>query len=186
MPNQIDFLYEDPEIPSQKFSLISIVGPEMPQKCSVWGIKVRGACDSMESAKELSRKLNSIDPNYDIYTVETGKFVPLVVDPSKVKAEYANEELDKLMKGYMENKEQAKSAWEKNKNEQIAKAAAEGSSGGQKRTPELIINTIKTLKARLAELDSEKSSLLESLADYEDSFSKLTPEEQETVMPTTN
>ena len=36
----IDYLFEDPEITNQKYALVSIVGPHMPQKCDVWGLKV--------------------------------------------------------------------------------------------------------------------------------------------------
>ena len=47
----IDYLFEDPEIQNQKFALISIVGPNMKQKCDVWGLKIRGVSDTLEKAK---------------------------------------------------------------------------------------------------------------------------------------
>ena len=80
----IDFLFEDPEIPSQKYALISIVGPHMKQKCNVWGLKIRGVADTIDAAKNLCKRLLRIDNNYDIYTVEVGKFFPLNVDPLQI------------------------------------------------------------------------------------------------------
>ena len=70
----IDYLFEDPEITNQKYALVSIVGPHMPQKCDVWGLKVRGTAESLESAKALCKRLLRIDNNYDIYTVEVVNF----------------------------------------------------------------------------------------------------------------
>jgi hypothetical protein len=178
MSKEIDFLYEDPVIPTQQYSLISIVGPHAAQKCAVWGIKVRGCADSLDSAKKLSEKLNKIDPNYDIFTLETGKFAPLVVDPTQIKSEYANEELNNLIKGYMESKEQSKTAWEVRKNEQIAEAAKQGKEGA-KRTPELVFHTLNTLTSRIKAVDEEKKSLLENLAEYESDWEKFTQEERD-------
>lgn len=180
--SEIDYLYEDPEIPHQQYALLTIVGPNAAQKCTVWGVKVRGTCDSLESAKKLSQRLNSIDPNYDIYTVETGKFVPLVVEPDAIPAEYANKELNTLMKSYLENREKSKELWERNKNEQISKAAAGPSS--TRRTPEMVFNTIKTLQGKLVEVRKQEEQLSDSLAEYQDEFDKFTQEERDAVLST--
>ena len=88
----LDYLFEDPPLQSQKFALVTIVGPNMPQKCDVWGVKVRGVAGSIEEAKRLSQKILRIDNNYDIYTVDIGKFFPLVVNPLEINnVEYQNE-----------------------------------------------------------------------------------------------
>ena len=102
----IDYLFEDPEIPSQKYALVSIVGPHMPQKCDVWGLKIRGTTDSVDKAKTLCKRLLRLDNNYDIYTVEVGKFFPLAVEPNEISdIEYQNDQLNTLVKSYLENKE---------------------------------------------------------------------------------
>lgn len=44
MSKTIDYLFEDPPITGQTYALVSIVGPHMPQKCDVWGLKIRGVC----------------------------------------------------------------------------------------------------------------------------------------------
>ena len=90
----IDYLFEDPEIPNQKFALISIVGPHMKQKCDVWGLKIRGVSDTLEKAKTQCQKLLRIDNDYDIYTVEVGKFFPLTVEPNQISdVEYENKHM---------------------------------------------------------------------------------------------
>ena len=66
---EIDYLFEDPEIKTQKFALVSIVGPGLPQKCNVWGLKVRGTAETLEQAKALSQKIMRVDENFDIYTL---------------------------------------------------------------------------------------------------------------------
>ena len=104
----IDYLSEDTPIPSQKYALITIVGPHMRQKCDIWGLKIRGVADSMENAKALAQRLMKRDKDYDIYTVDVGKFFPLNIKPTDVNnIEYQNEQLNQLMKTYMENRELA-------------------------------------------------------------------------------
>lgn len=179
MSTEKDYLYEDPEIPSQKYSLVTIIGPHAKQKCSVWGMKVRGCAQTLEAAKKLSARLNGIDPDYDIYTVETGKFFPLVVDPNApIETEYSNSQLNSLIKGYSEEKEKSDLLWEQNKNSQVSKANKEGKTGGTKRTPELVYNTISTIKGRLTALEQEQRGLIENLEDYENSFEEFTDEER--------
>jgi phosphoribosylformylglycinamidine (FGAM) synthase PurS component len=104
----IDYLSEDPEISGQKFALVSIVGPHMPQKCDVWGLKVRGVADSVAEAKQMTKRLMKFDNMYDIYTVSVGKFFPLNVEPYDVKdVEHNDEKLNELMKSYLKNREDA-------------------------------------------------------------------------------
>jgi predicted nucleic acid-binding Zn-ribbon protein len=123
----IDYLFEDPEIPNQKFALISIVGPHMKQKCDVWGLKIRGVSDTLEKAKTQCQKLLRIDNDYDIYTVEVGKFFPLTVEPNQISdVEYENKQLNTLVKSYLENKESANELWHKRKAEMIQNAIKEG------------------------------------------------------------
>ena len=97
--NSIDYLFEDPPISNQQYALVSIVGPNMPQKCDTWGLKIRGTTDTLEKAKTMCQKILKIDNNYDIYTVEVGKFFPLVVEPHQIQdIEYQNQQLNTLIK----------------------------------------------------------------------------------------
>ena len=50
---EIDYLFEDPPVSGQTYGLVSIVGPNLQQKCNVYGIKIRGVTDSLEKAKTM-------------------------------------------------------------------------------------------------------------------------------------
>jgi hypothetical protein len=127
--NSIDYLFEDPPISNQQYALVSIVGPHMPQKCDTWGLKIRGTTDTLEKAKTMCQKILKIDNNYDIYTVEVGKFFPLVVEPHQIQdIEYQNEQLNTLIKSYLENREIANEQWHSRKNEMVQEAIKEGKS----------------------------------------------------------
>lgn len=120
---QIDYLTEDPEIPSQKYALISIIGPHMPQKCDVWGLKIKGVERDLEKAKQLAERLQKLDNDYDIYIVEVGKFFPLDITSDRLNdVVYQNKELNNLMKSYKENRLQAEDEWLNRKNEMLEKA----------------------------------------------------------------
>ena len=57
----IDYLFEDPPLATQKFALVSIVGPNMPQKCDIWGLKIRGVAGTIdEIAFELVATIETV------------------------------------------------------------------------------------------------------------------------------
>jgi hypothetical protein len=157
----VDFLPEDPVISGQKFALVTIVGPDMPQKCDVWGIKVRGVSDTLEEAASLVKKLMTIDPDFDVYTVEVGKFFPLVVDKTKIKnTQYQNSALNDLLKTYSENKEAANIEWERQKNERVAAATSEGSAERADERAQAEITELEKLVEKLkTDLDLKKQAL---------------------------
>lgn len=178
----IDYLFEDPPIPSQQFALISIIGPHMPQKCSVWGLKVRGVTRSLEEAKTLASNIHSFDNDYDIHTVEVGKFVPLVVDPSQIKENvYANEELNNLNKEYLKANQKANDAWLKRKNEMVKEAISEGKEG-VKPTPIVTYTSMKTVENKKSMLYKEIEELDQRYNEYCITFDTFTKEEQDAAI----
>ena len=168
MSNTIDYLTEDPVIESQKYALISIVGPHMPQKCKVWGIKIRGVSSSLEASKQLAQRLIKIDDVYDIYTVEVGKFVPLDVTPDKVNnIEYQNEQLNNLIKDDLHNRQVANDEWLKRKNEMVQKAISEGQNPEEKpEHPVAVLNKIHDLQQKLKELNEELNTEYNKINEY--------------------
>jgi hypothetical protein len=181
---QIDYLFEDPVLPDQKFAIISIIGPHMPQKCDVWGLKVRGTANSLEKAKMMSQKLMKIDNNYDIFTVEVGKFFPLVVDPLAVgNVEYQNSQLNDLMKSYLENKAAAEEQWHARKNDMVQQAIKEGREqellASKPEHPIAVLQRIKSFEEQMKELEEMLESTKENLQMAQDKFSKYTDEERQ-------
>lgn len=165
--NSIDYLFEDPPIQNQQYALISIVGPHMPQKCDTWGLKIRGTADTLEKAKSMSQKILRIDNNYDIYTVEVGKFFPLNVEPYDVKdIEYQNDQLNTLIKSYLENRENANEEWHNRKNEMVKNAIKEGKSSEKpKEHPISIIQQIHMQKEDIQKAQEKIKELENTLND---------------------
>lgn len=181
MSSQIDYLFEDPEIPSQKFSLVTIVGPDMPQKCDVWGMKIRGSAPTIEEAKAKVSKLMQIDNAYDIYIVETGKFFPLAVEPNAIgNVEYQNETLNSLIKEYLQNRERANQEFIARKAELTQTAIREGLDPNRKEEPVVAYTKIKTLEVSLGDLDTKMRELKVKLDEAKKEFmSKYTDEDRE-------
>ena len=182
----IDYLVEDPPIPTQKYALISIVGPNMRQKCDVWGLKIRGVADSLDSAKALTKKIMRLDKDYDIYTVDVGKFFPLAVEPYDVSnVEYENEQLNMLVKSYLENKEKANEHWHQRKQEMMKEAIREGQLEGQKELadkpehPIAVLQRIKNFEQSINDMNEKLESLRSDLQLSKDKFSAYSQEERE-------
>lgn len=184
---QIDVLFEDPKIPNQSFALISIVGPHMPQKCDVWGLKIRGVAEDLERAKTMTKKLMRIDNNYDIYTVEVGKFFPLAVEPHQLNnVEYENKQLNDLIKNYLENREMANEQWHARKAEMIQKAIKEGRSqeemANRPEHPVAVLQRLRKTGDNIKETKTTLMELEELLKRDQEKFSKYTDEEKELAM----
>lgn len=182
----IDYLAEDIEIPSQKYALISIVGPNMPQKCDVWGLKIRGVVDSLESAKGMTKRIMKYDNSYDIFTVDIGKFFPLRVDPYDVKdVEYENTQLNELMKGYLENRETANLHFEQRKREMMQQAIKEGQKEGQAELAEKpehpisILQKKQNIESQLKSLNDEIELYKNQLHNLHDTYNGYSQEERE-------
>ena len=181
MSSKIDYLFEDPEIPSQKFSLVSIVGPHLPQKCDVWGMKIRGCAATVEEAKAKVSKLMQIDNTYDIYIVDTGKFFPLAVEPNAIgNVEYQDETLNSLIGEYLQNRERANQEFNARKAELTQAAIREGLDPDRKEEPVVAYTKIKTLETSLQDLDSKMRELKVKLDEANKEFtSRYSDQERE-------
>lgn len=180
----IDYLFEDPVIESQKYALVSIVGPTLKQKCDVFGLKVRGVADSLENAKKLTQRIMKYDNNYDIYTVDVGKFFPLVVDPHKIgEVEYENQQLNDLIKSYLANREKANEQWTQRKNDMVKEAIKEGLQqeelSAKEEQPLAIVHRLKQYEDNILELQQKIDSIKELVDLSQNKFDKFTKEEQE-------
>lgn len=183
MSKTIDYLFEDPEISNQKYALISIVGPHMKQKCDVWGLKIRGVSDTLEKAKAQCQRLLRIDNNYDIYTVEVGKFFPLAVEPNQIDdIEYENTQLNTLVKSYLENKENANELWHKRKAEMIQNAIIEGKNqeefANKPEHPIAVLHRIQDYKMTIEEISNQVKTLEEKLESAKTKFANYTDSER--------
>jgi hypothetical protein len=134
-----DYLYEDPQVPNQKYVCISILTPknfkqeEGKEPVTISTMKVRGCYDSIDEAKKRADFLRNIDPNINVYVGEVGKWLPFDDDPEKAKDhDYQNKRLNEMMKGYLENQEKAKEFHEQRKNELIMKTHKENEAKAER------------------------------------------------------
>lgn len=88
---------------------------------TVRGLKVRGVYNSHEEAVARSKKLQRMDTLHNIFVGEIGKWLPWDPEPSRIaNNEYADDQLNTLMKKYKEN-EDAREEFYRDKKEQSKK-----------------------------------------------------------------
>jgi chromosome segregation ATPase len=178
---EIDYLSEDAPIQGQRFALVSIVGPHMNQKCDVWGLKVKGVTDTLDSAKSMCKRLIKADPEFDIFTVEVGKFFPLAVEPNQISdMEYQNEQLNLMMKSYLENRQSANEQWLDRKQKMMQDAIREGrNQQDQPEHPVAILQRSKLLEDRATQLREELEAVVSDLGITRELFEKHSSSERE-------
>ena len=109
MPKKIDYLTEDDEIPGQVWYCVSFLSPEGIRNCSMRGLKVRGVYPTEDQANKRAKELQEIDPDFHVFVGQVGKWCPWDPDPkTSTDQVYREEELQKLMKSYKENRQKAK------------------------------------------------------------------------------
>lgn len=73
-------------------------------RTSVRGFKVRGVYGDLAEASERAKRLQQLDPKFHIFIAEVGCWCPWSPDPDAIKdSEYAETQLNTLMKKYQEN-----------------------------------------------------------------------------------
>jgi hypothetical protein len=97
---------------------------------TVRGLKIRGVYSSQAEAVARSKKLQRMDTLHNIFLADVGKWLPWDPEPNDVKEqEYAEEELNTLMKKYKENEEAREQFQKENRGRLAKKPAAVDVSG---------------------------------------------------------
>jgi hypothetical protein len=85
-------------------------------RTSVRGLKVRGVYSTTKEAEMRAKKLQREDVLHNIFVGEVGKWLPWDPSPNAIKEqEYAEDQLNELMKKYRENEEQKEKFYKDNK-----------------------------------------------------------------------
>lgn len=109
-------------VPGQTYALISLVGPDLPQKNEKFGLKIRGVFASKDEAASHAKRLQKEDGTFDIYVVDMYKWLLIPPDNDKIDdVHYQEEKLEEIMSHYKENQQQAKIMFEKRKKDMIEK-----------------------------------------------------------------
>jgi hypothetical protein len=169
-----DFLTEDSLLPDgQKWVCLSFLTPEKEvegkKQTTLSGLKIRGVFSTYELACEHAKKLQSVDPAFNVFVGEMGKWLPFdpAPDSEYVKnSEYANDKLNEMMKKYHENQEKAKLLHEHNKNEQIMKNLDSNLSQRRKNRQELM-KDMSSLEG------SEKEKMVKNLSTLDEQIKSI-------------
>ena len=175
--NTVDYLDEDPIISGQKFTCLSFL-TDKKNKIKIMGIKSRGNFDTYEKACEYASKLQKLDPYFHVYVGNVGQWLPFDPAPDSDKVEnqeYANEQLNKLMKGHKENQEKANDYHEQRKSDMIQKnisdnikikekededaAAAVAASVAESAAEDSSNDILEQLNQKIQELELENKNL---------------------------
>lgn len=88
------------------------------------GLKVRGVYSNHDQAVARAKALHKKDPYFNVYVAEVGEWLPWDPDPDSVQdSEYANDDLNKLMRKYKENQAEKEVYFEEMKRKKMAEAA---------------------------------------------------------------
>jgi hypothetical protein len=174
--SKMDLLTEDTLLPvNQKFVCISFL-TDKQNKTSLSGIKIRGAFPTYDEACEYAKKVQTIDPYFNVFVGEMGKWLPFDPNPDSeaVKnSEYANEQLNNMMKAYMENQEKAKIYHEQRKNEMVRKNILDNLSSRQDNLLEI------KKKLKKAKSEQEKETIQQSVDELEKQITKMEEKKKE-------
>jgi hypothetical protein len=89
-------------------------------RTTIRGIKIRGSFDTMEEAKNRIEFLKKVDKNFDIYVGQVGCWCPWSPNPNDLEdQEYAETQLNTLMKEYNKNVSDKNELFEQRKQEAI-------------------------------------------------------------------
>ena len=197
-----DYLFEDPVIPSQQFYCVSffnkfnvkesvdntndyreeVFKSTEKEKYStddnILGLKIRGGFSTFQEAKDYGKKLNELDPYHHVYVVDGGKWCAFIMKESQnnqfvEQTEYANDELNNMMKKYNENQDKAKLYHELRKNQMIVNNI----NDNIKNREELLTQTKEEFNN--CKDKKERESLKEKLSAIDDQISKMLERKQE-------
>ena len=168
----IDYLTEDKLLPdNQKFVCISFL--TNTKDTTLIGIKIRGVFTTYEEACIFAKKLQTIDPSFNVFVGDMGKWLSFDPNPDSIKNnEYENEKLNSMMKSYMDNQEKAKVFHEQRKNEMVRDNLINNMTTQT--------DTIKELKEQLLKADKDEVKTIETnIQTIEDKINKTLKKKQD-------
>lgn len=99
-------------------------------RTTVQGLKVRGVYDTYNEAVARAKTLQKLDPSFNVYVGQVGFWLPWDPEPHDVAdQEYADEQLNMLMKKYKENESQRDEYYAETKKDRLAGAKVRAAGG---------------------------------------------------------
>lgn len=107
-------------VPGQQFAIISVISPSSRQQHDQLAVKIRGAFSTMDDAKKHAERLQKQDSTFDIFVVDMYAWLPLPPDKGEIgEQHYADNKLEELIQGHIEELDRSKEEFEKYKREQM-------------------------------------------------------------------
>ena len=93
-------------------------------RTTIRGLKIRGSYDTHEEASYRAKSLQKLDPSFNVYVGQVGFWLPWDPAPSEIqKQEYAEDQLNTLMKCYKENENKKDEFFEEQKRSRLQGAS---------------------------------------------------------------
>lgn len=124
MDGYLDYVVTHEEENSKQFN------EENDFKTSVRGVKVRGVFESLKEAQRKAKVLQTRDPSFNVFVGQVGYWLPWDPNPDNIKnQEYAEQQLNEIVKKYQENKQSKDELWEKDIKRRIESTRTDGQKG---------------------------------------------------------
>lgn len=160
-----DFIYAHEQDLNAKFAEVN------NHMTSVRALKIRGSYETRQEAEYRAKQLHRKDPNFHVFVGQVGYWLPWDPNPDLIKdQEYLNDQLNTLMKKYMEQRNYKDEAFiqdtESRKAEAMAKAAKTKAEQMATRNEE----EMKASGKHLDDADKSKETIekLRAIADRKD------------------
>jgi hypothetical protein len=89
-------------------------------RTTIRGLKIRGSYDSYDEASHRAKSLQKLDPSFNVFVGQVGFWLPWDPSPSEInKQEYAEDQLNTLMKCYKENESKKDEFFEEQKRSRL-------------------------------------------------------------------
>jgi len=192
----VDYLTEDTFLPSdQKFVCISFL-TDSEKKTTLSGIKIRGVFSNYEVACAHAKKVQSIDPYFNVFVGDMGKWLPFDPNPDSEavkESEYQNDQLNNIMKSYVENQEKAKVFHEQRKTELMRQSVidnistkqtvrketedklSEAKASNKKEDVESLETNLKNIDEQIKQFEKKKTELDDEMKLLKDQVGEFDP-----------
>lgn len=138
-------------------------------RTTVRGLKIRGSYSTREEAESRAKKLQKMDADHNIFVGQVGKWLPWDPAPSAIADhEYAEDQLNNLMKKYKEN-EEAREVFHKEQRDRAKKTKGVVAMPGAEQAADY--NSSKNMTVSKAEEDASVPSLGTGSSEFSGMFS---------------
>lgn len=154
----------------QLYCCLSFLSNKDDNTVTTSGVRVGGVFETYDGACAHAKLIQQEDDRHHVFVGEVGKWLPYDPDPSSnhvEDSEYANEQLNTLMKGHKENMERARVFHEMRKNESMIDNLNENMENKNKLRDEITaklskvknMDEAKTLTTSLENLEEQIKSM---------------------------